>query len=276
VVEGGQVVSDCCKWCEASPVVLGCSKCQLVKYCNQDCQRQDWKKHKPRCKEEQVRRKGLSEELWMASCRGDVRAMNELAAQGADINYVWVEHDCNTPLMAAVTMARFATIDALIVAGVRVHDVDALGFSALCTACQFGNDKDSQDQARQAGMTSESTSLRMVNALIAAGANVHQVTSTSGSSPLTLASEQDHPSVVDALMKAGANVHYARPDGGTALTTASLFGRVETVRLLLAADVDPRISDQSVRTALALAKQLNHTAVVALLEARLAELTGSG
>ena len=81
-------VSDCCKWCEASPVVLRCSRCLLVKYCDDDCQRQDWKKHKPHCitKEEQARRKGLSEELIRASYRGDVRAMNALAAQGADIN----------------------------------------------------------------------------------------------------------------------------------------------------------------------------------------------
>ena len=30
-------VSDCCKWCEASPVVLRCSRCLLVKYCDDDC-----------------------------------------------------------------------------------------------------------------------------------------------------------------------------------------------------------------------------------------------
>jgi hypothetical protein len=68
-------MSDCCKLCEASPVVLRCGRCLLVKYCDDDCQRQDWRRHKPHCitKEEQARCKGLSEELYKACCRGDVR-----------------------------------------------------------------------------------------------------------------------------------------------------------------------------------------------------------
>jgi ankyrin repeat protein len=244
----------------------------LVKYCDDDCQRQDWKKHKPHCitKEEQARRKGLSEELWLDSCRGDVRAMNALAAQGADINYAWLEKRVLTPLTAAVCGAEFAMIDALIVAGVRVNAVMADGNSALCYACIFGD----QDLARQAGMTCDSTSLRMVNALIAAGANVNQVTSK-GASPLTPACEHDHPSVVDALIKAGANVNHTRPDGATALGMASQKGFAETVRVLLAAGADPRLSDTHGHSALIAAKHNNHTAVVALLEARLAELTGS-
>ena len=270
-------VSDCCKWCEASPVVLRCSRCLLVKYCDDDCQRQDWKKHKPHCitKEEQARRKGLSEELCWASRRGDVRAMNALAAQGADINYAWVEKRVLTPLMAAVCGAEFATIDALIVAGVRVNAADADGYSALCIACIFGAGKADQDLARQAGMTCESTSVRLVKTLIAAGSNVNHVVSSTGVSPLFLASQLDHPSVVDALIKAGANVNHARPDGMTALIFASQFGSVEIVRLLLAVGADPRPAASNDLTALSLAKHFNHPAVVALLEARLAELAGS-
>ena len=213
-----------------------------------------------------------------------------------------------TPLIAAVFRAQFAMIDALIAAGVRVNAVMADGYSALCYACIFGSNKEQQDLARQAGITNESMSLRLVNTLIAAGANVNHVVSSRGSSPITMACEHDHPSVVDALIKAGANVNHARPDGTTALgmasqhgfveivrlllaaganvnharpdgTTAlmvaSLGGFVEIVRLLLAAGADPRISDTRGRSALIMAKHFNHTAVVALLEARLAELAGS-
>ena len=196
--------------------------------------------------------------------------MNALAAQGADINYVWVEISGCTPLMAAVFRAQFAMIDALIVAGVRVNAVMADGNSALSIACSFGSNKEHQDLARQAGMTCESASLRLVNTLIAAGANVNHVASSNGASPLDQASQEDHPSVVDVLIKAGADVNHARPDGATALMVASQKGFVEIVRVLLAAGADP----QGYK-ALNLAKHFNHTAVVALLNARLAELAAS-
>ena len=70
-------------------------------------------------------------------------------------------------------------------------------------------------------MTCKSMSLRLINTLIAAGANVNHVVSSNGASPSTLACELDHPSVVDALIKAGASVNDIKPDGGTALITAS-------------------------------------------------------
>ena len=267
-------MSDCCKWCEASPVVLRCSRCLLVKYCNDDCQRQDWRKHKPHCitKEEQARRKGLSEVLFMASERGDVRAMTALAAQGADINCAYVEQGGITPLMIGVLKAQFAMIDALIVAGVRVNAVSTAGDSSLCFACGFGPAKEQRDRARQAGMSCESMSLRLVNTLIAGGANVNKVASSDGSSPITVACGIDHPSVVDALIKAGANVNQVRHDGATALMSASQDGFVETVRVLLAAGADPPVVAIRGLTALSQAKNFKHPTVVALLEAHLSEL----
>ena len=55
-----------------------------------------------------------------------------------------------------------------------------------------------------------------------------------------------------------------------------LAGFVETVRVLLAAGGDPRLTATQGRAALIAAKRSNHPAVVALLEARFAELAGSG
>ena len=77
-------VSDCCKWCEASPVVLHCCRCLLVKYFDDDCLRQDWRKHKPHCitKEEQAQRKGLGEELWRASFRGMCASDERVGSSG--------------------------------------------------------------------------------------------------------------------------------------------------------------------------------------------------
>ena len=53
---------------------------------------------------------------------------------------------------------------------------------------------------------------------------------------------------------------------------ASQDGFVEIVRLLLAAGADTRLATFDDLTALSLAKHFNHPAVVALLEARLAQL----
>ena len=36
--------------CKSDDAVYMCSKCGLARYCSRDCQRADWKKHKPNCK----------------------------------------------------------------------------------------------------------------------------------------------------------------------------------------------------------------------------------
>ena len=42
-----------CNFCnkpkQAAPL-LRCSRCKAIWYCNKDCQRQDWRRHKPECK----------------------------------------------------------------------------------------------------------------------------------------------------------------------------------------------------------------------------------
>ena len=64
------------------------------------------------------------------------------------------------------------------------------------------------------------------------------------------------------------------------LGEASVSGRDECRRrvgcTLLAANADPRIIASNGRTALILAEAFNHPAIVALLEARLAELAAAG
>jgi ankyrin repeat protein len=112
--------------------------------------------------------------------------------------------------------------------------------------------------------------------LIHAGADVNQACADElGSSPLIIASQQGHVHVVDALIAAGCQLNYARPkEGCTALMMASKNGFVDMVRSLLAAGADPRIALHNGRTALDAAKRRKHPSVVALLQAKLAELAG--
>jgi len=74
-----------------------------------------------------------------------------------------------------------------------------------------------------------------VRKLIIEGANVNVFTptSTGDSTPLLIASERGHLSCVRALLEAGADVNWANRGGFHALITASEFGHIEIVKLLL-------------------------------------------
>jgi ankyrin repeat protein len=81
---------------------------------------------------------------------------------------------------------------------------------------------------------------------------------------------------VDILIEAGAHVNYARGNGGcTALFVASQEGHIDVVRSLLAAGADPRLALHNGLMALDSAKHNKHTQIVALLEAKIAELDRS-
>ena len=295
-----------CKSCKNPLATLVCSRCQNVKYCNEECQREDWSRHKQNCltKVEQSRH-NLGIRLYMASGGDSVPSIAALLKKGADIHYVWIEQAEATPFMAAVLHLAFGSIDFLISAGVRVDDVDINGSSALHMACMFGHKEEEQALAleRHPDLTMEASILRVVNTLIAARANVNQV-DFRGRTPLSHASGVDYPSIVDSLIKAGstvdhvntefggtpltfacesncpnvlqvlitagANVNHRKFDGSTALMFASQLGSVEVVRVLLAAGANVSDEKNNGVTALFLAKHFNRFAVVALLEARLA------
>ena len=82
--------------------------------------------------------------------------------------------------------------------------------------------------------------------------------------------------IVDELISVGANVNYAKPNNGfTSLVIAAVQGSVEVVQSLLAAGADPRTALHDGHTALGVALHLKHTAIAALLEAKIAELSCS-
>ena len=85
----------------------------------------------------------------------------------------------------------------------------------------------------------------------------------------------DHPKVVALLLARGAQIDQVDqegPSGFTALYIAVLRGYIACVRLLLQAGADPHHESEGGPTPLASAIHGGHHEVVALLQARIAEL----
>jgi hypothetical protein len=47
---GGGPKPDVCRNCGKSGQLRQCGNCKQVKYCNRNCQKEDWKEHKKNCK----------------------------------------------------------------------------------------------------------------------------------------------------------------------------------------------------------------------------------
>ena len=199
-----------------------------------------------------------NEALVNSSLQGHLIAMRDLLEKHkANVNYV--NDKGFTALYNASSEDHPEVIDVLIAAGARVDWTRAkCGSTAPCIASQEGQ-------------------LQAVCSLIRANADPNQVmTDEWAYSPLMLAAEKGHALVIDTLAAAGARVDYARPnDGVTALQLASEAGQLQAVRSLLLAGADPHLAAHDCTTALDDAKSNKHTAIVALLEARLAELAAS-
>ena len=105
----------------------------------------------------------------------------------------------------------------------------------------------------------------MVTKLIAAGADVDKALTTTGTTPLLIASRRGHLTVVTKLIAAGAIVNKARTiDGCTPLFIAAQEGHLAVVTKLVAAGADKSHRWKN-RTALEQAQRMNKHAVAAFL-----------
>ena len=188
-------------------------------------------------------------------------------------------------------------VNALIAARAAVDRADSLGFTALIYAAQEGFDAIVDCLIRVAGasvhhvnfegrtvlhMATQLGRVGVVRLLLRAGANPN-IVSTDGmrATPIYIATQNGHLAILEALIEVGANVNHIMANGTTSLMLAANEDRIDIVRALLAAGADPLIAITEAgpfngSTALDVAKALNHSAIIALLEARLAELAAAG
>ena len=241
-----------------------CSRCGLVKYCDESCQNAHWSRHKPLCRtpQQQAERQGqqemINKRLIVASFRGDLREVTALIAEGADVNWAAVNQGRGTPLMAASQKGHLAVVNALIAARAAVDRSDSQGYTALIYAAQKGFDAIVDCLIRVAGASvhhvsdqgrtalhsaAQQGSLGVVRILLRAGANPNVVSTDSQLvTPLYLASHQGHLAVVEALIEAGANITHIALYGWASIMVAATHGHIDVVRALLAAGADPRFA----------------------------------
>ena len=63
-----------------------CGKCRVVRYCNKDCQRNDWSSHKVHCEEHGLYRELTKKPLFDAIRTRNLMEVQRLVEQGADVN----------------------------------------------------------------------------------------------------------------------------------------------------------------------------------------------
>jgi hypothetical protein len=103
-----------------------------------------------------------------------------------------------------------------------------------------------------------------VKALLAAGSRVNAATRDRGSTPLLMASQNNHSAVVKLLLAAGANINQANAQGVSSLCIAAHNGHTDVVRELLWAGADASLAWKGT-TPLAVARHRGHTAIAELL-----------
>ncbi len=186
-------------------------------------------------------------DLWSASKRGDVLAIQRFVTAGADVN---AKKDGWTPLHFATEHNQIGATRELVKCGAGVNVRDQHGFTALMLAktlehiqllLQLGADinKHNKNGATALEYAALSGKEEIVKFLLSKGADPN-LSSGKGfmRGPLVAAVDGKNIKVVEALLQAGAVVN-AESGKDSALASAALQGRLDMVSLLLKTGADP-------------------------------------
>ena len=155
----------------------------------------------------------IHEELFLASQNGDIERVNQLLAEGADIEAR--NENGTTALMIAAFLGHTATMQALLAQGADIDAKDAEGYDALLYAVENGH-------------------IANVQALLVKGADI-EASNENRPTALIHAARCGHTEVVQALLDKGADINAKDNRGWTALLRAADFGYDAIVQALLAA-----------------------------------------
>ena len=227
---------------------------------------------------------------------GNASAAVTLLQKKVDVNIT--EADGTTALHYAVRNNDVALVDRLIRAGADAKAVTRYGVTAMSLACENGS-APVVERLLKAGISANATgrlgetALHLcartgdpdaVKVLVSHGASVDTIENWRGQTPLMWAAAEGHAAAMRVLIEAGADVNarssivvwerqrteeprdkWLPPGGLTPLLFAARDGRVEGVKVLLAAGADPNVVDPDRHTAAILALMNGHLDVVRVL-----------
>lgn len=108
----------------------------------------------------------------------------------------------------------------------------------------------------------------VIQALLAAGADINQVSEDRGNTPLMDAAAAGHCEVVRYLADRGAELEIRSRNGQTALLLAVGNRKVKTAKELLARGADPSVADNLGMTAVQYARLFREESLLALIDGR--------
>ena len=207
-----------------------------------------------------------NEQLREAAKNGDVKKIKRLIAAGADVNarsegektfhgkgqqeYEHAAQLLSALLEQGTDAIEAGLIPAEVLQGLEENFQLALSFTPKGTTALMLAAENGHEQA--------------VQALLAAGADIHAV-NENGDSALVCATGNGHEAVFHRLMEAGADIHHADKDGNTPLMAAAAGGNTAILRAMLAAGAQANTANAYGRTALMVAAVNGHEDALAVL-----------
>jgi ankyrin repeat protein len=192
----------------------------------------------------------LAMNLIDAAGRGDLAAVEQALAQGADVHAQ--DRQGRTALIAAAYPNHLAVAQRLIETGADVNVQDRTQQSAYLISTSEGY-------------------VDLLKLTLAAGADVHSKDSYNGTG-LIRAADRGHVEIIEELLKTDIEIDHINRLGWTALLEAIILGdggprHTEVVRRLVEAGVDVNLADAQGVTPLAHAQQRGYTEIAGILRA---------
>jgi uncharacterized protein len=206
----------------------------------------------------------LGSDLVQAATKGDVRAVERLLAEGADIN---TQDDAGrTALCAASSYGSLKIVDILLRHGADVHSKDNAGWTALHFVCY------THDIAIVKMLLEEGANTNAKDNAGMTPLHVASTTSVSGKYKLKTGKTDWSPTgktnydIVQLLLKNGADANARDIFGQTPLYRAATSPNVEIVKLLLENGADASVRAEDGKTALDIATEKGYKETVNLLK----------
>jgi hypothetical protein len=262
---------DCCHNAGAATMQY-CGKCRNAAYCNAECQRSDWMRHKVECSEMNGERQLVKSPLILAVGRALLAEVQHLVREGADVNKALKENG-NSPIFVAANGGHLAIVQFLVQHGADKNKVNNEGASPLYAAArkghlsvvqffvQQGADKDetTNDGVSALCVSAAKGHLAVVQYLLQHGADKNKATKE-GFTPLYVAAQEGHLAVVLFLVRQGADKNKATNEGATPLIIAAQWGHLAVVQELVMQGADKDMVDDNGSTPILIAANCGHLA----------------